>query len=171
MSLDTLCLIPALIPHRWRRFRRPTVDGFSKTAVREFHPIQNREAIMLALALMKNPPSLKQFQRHTWSGLLSINYNHPPVESEDGPVVAGVGNHILRIMHEVHPGMRLVEFFPWMRYVPSWWVHRFGPMTLLSVELQVCQVETGHTILVRPRLAEERTPSQSGRKRLSTCSL
>ena len=118
---------------RWRRFRRPTVDGFSKTAVREFHPIQHREATMLALALMKHPPSLKQFQRHTWSGLLSINYNHPPVESEDASVVSNVGNHILRIMHEVHPGMRLVEFFPWMKYIPSWWVHCFASTTLLSV--------------------------------------
>ncbi|KAH9162417.1 cytochrome P450 [Lactarius sanguifluus] len=74
---------------------------------------------MLALVLMKNPPSLKQFQRHTWSSLLSINYDHPPVESEDDPVVASVAGHILRIMHEVHPGMRLVEFFPWMKYIPS----------------------------------------------------
>ncbi|KAH9047995.1 cytochrome P450 [Lactarius deliciosus] len=103
----------------WRRFRRPTVDGFSKTAVQHFHPIQSREAIMLALALMKNPPSLKQFQRHAWSSLLSINYDHPPVESEDDPVVASIAGHILRIMHEVHPGMRLVEFFTWMKYIPS----------------------------------------------------
>ncbi|KAH9022268.1 cytochrome P450 [Lactarius pseudohatsudake] len=104
----------------WRRFRRPTVDGFSKTAVRHFHPIQNREAIMLALALTKYPPSPKQFQRHTWSSLLSINYDHPPVDSEDDLVVSGVAEHILRIMHEVHPGMRLVEFFPWMKYIPNW---------------------------------------------------
>ncbi|KAF8265474.1 cytochrome P450 [Lactarius quietus] len=104
----------------WRRFRRPTVDVLSKTAVQPFHPIQNREAIFLALALMKNPPSLKQFQRHTWSSLLSIVYNHPQVESDDDPVVAGVAGHILRIMHEIHPGNRLVEFFPWMKYIPSW---------------------------------------------------
>ncbi|KAI9450879.1 cytochrome P450 [Lactarius psammicola] len=104
----------------WRRFRRPTVEAFSKTAVQHFHPIQNREAIMLALALLKNPPSLKQFQRHSWSSLLSINYDYPPVESEDDPVVAGVADHMMRIMHEVHPGMRLVEFFPLMKYIPSW---------------------------------------------------
>ncbi|KAI9450881.1 cytochrome P450, partial [Lactarius psammicola] len=104
----------------WRRFRRPTVEAFSKTAVQHFHPIQNREAIMLALAFLKNPPSPEQFHRHMWSSLLSINYHHPPVESEDDPVVAGVAGHVLRIMHEVHPGMRLVEFFPWMKYIPSW---------------------------------------------------
>ncbi|KAI9438805.1 cytochrome P450 [Lactarius indigo] len=105
----------------WRRFRRPTVDGFSKTAVQYFQPIQNREAIILTLALMKNPPSPKQFQRHTWSSLLSINYDHPPVESEDDPVVLGVAEHILRIMHEVHPGMRLAKFFPWMKYKLAKW--------------------------------------------------
>ncbi|KAH8979060.1 cytochrome P450 [Lactarius hatsudake] len=104
----------------WRRFRRPTVDGFSKTAVQHLHPIQSREAIMLALALTKYPPSPKQFQRHTWSSLLSINYDHPPVDSEDDPAISGVAEHILRIMHEVHSGMRLVEFFPWMKYIPNW---------------------------------------------------
>lgn len=80
---------------------------------------------MLALALMKGPPSPKKFQRHMWSSLLTIIYNHPPAESEDDPAVAGVTNHILRIMHEVHPGMRLVEFFPSMKYIPNWCVHCF----------------------------------------------
>jgi len=108
------------------------VDVFSKTEVHNFHSIQNREAIMLALALMKNPPSPKQFQRHTWSSLLSINYHHPPIESEDDPVVVGVADHILRVMHEVHPEMRLVEFFPWMKYIPSWCVYCFTDHAFLS---------------------------------------
>ncbi|KAI9452371.1 cytochrome P450 [Lactarius psammicola] len=103
-----------------RRFRRVAVEGFSKSAVQHFHPIQNREAIMLALALMANPPSLeKHFHRHAWSIMFSLNYHLPPVESEHDPGVVGVENHVRRLLHEMHPGTRLVEFFPWLRHIPS----------------------------------------------------
>ncbi|KAH9059147.1 cytochrome P450 [Lactarius vividus] len=103
----------------WRRFRRPAVEGFSKSVVPDFYPIQSREAIMLALSLMKSPPMKKQFQRHAWSVVLSINYHLPPVESEDDPVVVEIVNQVQRVLHEIQPGARLVEYFPWMKYIPS----------------------------------------------------
>ena len=110
----------ALIFYRWRRFRRVAVEGFSKSAVQHFHPIQGREAIMLSLALMKSPSTLeKHLQRHVWSIMPSVNYHFPPVDSEDDPVVVGVAKHVERLLHEMLPGMRLVEFFTWMRYIPS----------------------------------------------------
>ncbi|KAH9021013.1 cytochrome P450 [Lactarius pseudohatsudake] len=103
-----------------RQFRRVAAEGFSKSAVQHFHPIQNREAIMLALALMKSPPNLeKHFHRHAWSIMLSVDYHLPPVESEDDPCIVGVENHVRRFLREVQPGTRLVEYFPWLRYVPS----------------------------------------------------
>ncbi|KAI0301719.1 cytochrome P450 [Multifurca ochricompacta] len=83
----------------WRRFRRASVDSFSKSAISRFHPIQNREAIMLALALMKSPSALeKHFQRH-----ISSTYS----------------DQVGRLLHEIEPGVRLVEYFPWLRYIPS----------------------------------------------------
>jgi hypothetical protein len=112
-------LISPLIPCRWRRFRRPAVEGFSKSVVKDFCPIQSREAIMLALALAKSPHMKKNFQRHAWSIGLSINYHLPPVESEDDPVLVGIANAMQRVLHEMQPGTRLVEYFPWMRYIPS----------------------------------------------------
>jgi len=51
--------------------------------------------------------------------MMSINYHFPPVESEDDPRVVGVDNHTQRVLREIHPGARLVEFFPWMRHIPS----------------------------------------------------
>ncbi|KAI9443587.1 cytochrome P450 [Lactarius indigo] len=104
----------------WRRFHRLAVEGFSKSAVPHFHPIQGREALMLALALMKNPSTLEtHFQRHAWSIMLSVNYHFPPVDSEDDPVVTGVAKHVERVLHEIQPGTRLVEIFTWMKYIPS----------------------------------------------------
>ncbi|KAH8985567.1 hypothetical protein EDB92DRAFT_1356158 [Lactarius akahatsu] len=88
-----------------RRFRRVAVEGFSKPAAQHFHPIQNREAIMLALALVKSPPNLeKHLHRHASSIMLSINYHLPPVESEDDPNVVGVETHVRRLSHEMNPG-------------------------------------------------------------------
>ncbi|KAH9172382.1 cytochrome P450 [Lactarius sanguifluus] len=104
----------------FRRLRRVTVEGFSKSAVRHFHPIQSREALMLALALMNSPSTLeKHLQRHAWSVMLSVNYHLPPVDSEDDPVVVRIAKQAERLLHEIQPGARLVEFFTWMRYIPS----------------------------------------------------
>ena len=159
------CLISALTLNRWRRFRRPAVEGFSKSVVQDFYPIQSREAIMLALALMKSSPMKKHFQRHAWSIVLSINYHLPPIESEDDPVVAGFANHVLRGLHEMQPGNRLVEYFPWMRYVPSRCVCRItyrgaSCRRAYRREIQVRQVETGCTVLVHTRLPATRTSSE-----------
>ncbi|KAH9053934.1 cytochrome P450 [Lactarius vividus] len=109
-----------LTPHGdlLRHFRRVTAEGFSKSAVQQFHPIQNREAIMLALALIKSPPTLaNHFHRHAWSIMLSVDYHLPPVESKDDP--SEIEGHVRRFLHEIHPGTRLVEYFPWLRYVPN----------------------------------------------------
>ncbi|KAI0294297.1 cytochrome P450 [Multifurca ochricompacta] len=104
----------------WRRFRRASMDSFSKSAVSRFYPIQNREAIMLTLGFMKSPSALqKHFERHALSILLSVNYHHPPTQSEDDPIVVALANHVRRLLHEMEPGVRLVEFFPWLRYIPS----------------------------------------------------
>ncbi|KAF8260171.1 cytochrome P450 [Lactarius quietus] len=104
----------------WRRIRRVTVEGYSKSVANNFYPIQSREALMLALALIKSPPDAeKHLQRHASSIMLSVNYHFPPVESEDDPVVDGVVKHSERIVYEMQPGARLVEFFTWMRHIPS----------------------------------------------------
>ena len=95
------------------------MEGFTKSVVQDFYPIQSREAVILALALMKSPPTKKHFIRHTWSIVLSISYHLPPVESEDDPVVVGIADYVQRGLHEMQPGARLVEYFPWMRYIPS----------------------------------------------------
>jgi hypothetical protein len=162
--IDLLHMLTA--DHRWRRLRRVTVEGYSKSAVPDFYPIQGREALMLALALIKNPPDTeKHLQRHGSSIMLSVNYHLPPVDSEDDPIIVGVMKHVERLMHETRPGTRLVEFFTWMRYIPSRCVY------LLSCALidrassntcgqKVCQVETRRRVLVRPRYPHVRASSQ-----------
>ncbi|KAI9458202.1 cytochrome P450 [Lactarius psammicola] len=88
---------------RMRRFRRAAAEGFSKSAVQRFHPIKIE----------------KYFQRHGASIMLSVNYHFLPVESDDDPRVVGIASRLRRMMHEMQPGTRLVEYFPWLSYVPS----------------------------------------------------
>ncbi|KAN0137781.1 cytochrome P450 [Lactarius tabidus] len=104
----------------WRRLRRVAVEGFSKSVVHHFYPIQGREALMLGLSLIKSPSDPeKHFQRHASSIMLSVNYHFPPVESVDDPAVVASSYLVERMIHEMQPGTRLVEFFTWMRYIPS----------------------------------------------------
>ena len=96
------------------------VEGFSISVIPNFYPVQGREALKLGLSLIRSPSDPEQhFQRHASSIMLSINYHFPPVESEDDPVVVGVAKHVERVVHEMEPGARLVEFFTWMKYIPS----------------------------------------------------
>ena len=96
------------------------MESFSKSVVPRFYPIQSREALTLALALMRSPSALEShLQRHASSIMLSINYHLPPTQSEEDPIVVRAANHARRVLHEIQPGVRLVEYFNWLRYVPS----------------------------------------------------
>ncbi|KAI9457951.1 cytochrome P450 [Lactarius psammicola] len=104
----------------WRRFRRVAVESFSKSTVPRFHPIQGRDATTLALAMMKNPSDpIQDLQRYTASVMMSINYHLKPVDSDDDPALVGILDHVRRLLYELQHGNRLVEYFNWLRYVPS----------------------------------------------------
>ena len=94
--------------------------GFSKSVVPNFYPVQGREALRLGLSLIRSPSDPeKHFQRHASSIMLSVNYHFPPVESEDDPVVVELAKLVEHTVHEMEPGARLVEFFTWMKCIPS----------------------------------------------------
>ena len=50
--------------------------------------------------------------------MFTVNYDFPPVDLDD-PAVVGATSHVERMLQELQPGSRLVEIFPWMRYIPS----------------------------------------------------
>ena len=53
------------------------------------------------------------------STLLSVVYDLPTVSSPDDPTVTEVNAFIERLSHYTFPGNYLVEFFTWMKYIPS----------------------------------------------------
>jgi hypothetical protein len=58
--------------------------------------------------------------RSAASTIMSIVYDHPPIKSEDEPSVVRINDFVERIVRAAYPGAHLVEFFPWMRYLPEW---------------------------------------------------
>jgi cytochrome P450 len=105
---------------RWRRMRRASSDSFSKSAVRNYHAIQTKEAVLLAWNLLANPADLdKQFRRTAASMIMSVLYDLPPVESDNDPNVSRVKEHMARLVASTTPGAHWVEFLPWMKYIPK----------------------------------------------------
>jgi hypothetical protein len=104
--------------------RRAAHEALTKRAVQNYHPIQTKEATILASSLLSPSGSdglglEKQFHRLAASTILSIVYDYPTLESIDDPILEQIEAYNLRISHAVTPGSFYVDFFPWMMYIPE----------------------------------------------------
>ncbi|CAL1699900.1 unnamed protein product [Somion occarium] len=105
----------------WRRLRKAAFEGLNFRSSEVFQPVQEREAIRLAEALVKNPSAwMDHINRVTASGVLSVCYSLPPVASAEDPVITLINNFMHRIEAGSRPGEYLVELFPWMLRLPKW---------------------------------------------------
>ena len=57
--------------------------------------------------------------RAATSSILSILYDLPTVSSVDDFTVTNINSFVQRLADYGNPGNYLVEFFPWMLYIPS----------------------------------------------------
>ena len=99
--------------------RRAAQEALTKTAVQRYYPILTKEATNLASALLDNPENRDQhFQRAVASTIMSILYDSPTLTPKQDNAVQDISrtlNSSLRAMVRTS----LVEFFPWMLYVPQ----------------------------------------------------
>jgi hypothetical protein len=110
----------------WRRTRRAAHETLTKVAVRDYHPIFRKEAILLASAIIKNPGDLdKHIQRSSASATMSILYDYPTLESEHDETLKGIHTFVDRLSAATVPGANLVELFPWMIHIPE----RYDPIS------------------------------------------
>jgi cytochrome P450 len=111
------------LDHSWRRTRRAAHEGLTKVAVRDYHPILRKEAILLSSALLENPNILeKHFQRFAASTIMSILYDYPTLQNEHDKTLTDIHAFIDRVSAAAAPGAHLVELFPWMMYIPERYV-------------------------------------------------
>jgi hypothetical protein len=89
-------------------------------AVRDYHPILGKEAIILSSALLENPNTQeKHIQRFSASAIMSILYNHPTLENEHDKAITEIHAFIDRMTAAAIPGSHLVELFSWMMHIPD----------------------------------------------------
>jgi hypothetical protein len=50
---------------------------------------------------------------------MTVTYDTPPIVVELDPTVKAVNDFVARMTQAALPGAHLVEFFPWMMYIPS----------------------------------------------------
>jgi cytochrome P450 len=134
-----------LVMRRWRRTRRAAREGFTRPVVRDYHPILQKEAILLASALLLNSEDRDMhFQRCTASATLSILYDYPTLETINDATLKEIHLFNDRGSAASSPGAHLVEVFPWMMHIPDRFVQILltASQTRLMEPYQPGQVET-----------------------------
>jgi hypothetical protein len=100
--------------------RKAANEGFNKGSVKRFYEKQMTEAVILAHdCLAKSAQCDKHYRRAAASMILSVVYGHPVVTSEQDHTVEAINDLATRLTRASYPGAHLVEFFPWMRHIPS----------------------------------------------------
>ena len=104
----------------WRRMRRASHEALTKSVVQQYHPIQLKEANILATSLLKNPKDRRQhFVRAGASAIMAILYDYPSLASEHDKSIKEIDINVQWIVEAANPGTFLVEFLPWMLYIPQ----------------------------------------------------
>ncbi|KAJ3848269.1 cytochrome P450 [Lentinula lateritia] len=104
----------------WRRMRRAGHEGLNQSASADFWASQSREAILLVDGMLKHPELWnEEIRRATASMIWSVIYDKPPITSTQDPQIARINDFITRIVRAAFPGAHYVEFFTWMKYLPS----------------------------------------------------
>ena len=100
--------------------RKAVHEGFNKAAVYRYHPIQYAEAVHLTQGVLATPEEWdKHLRRSAASSVMAVVYGTEPIASEQDPRVKRVNDHVTRLSRASLPGAHLVQFIPWMRYLPK----------------------------------------------------
>jgi hypothetical protein len=107
--------------HRsWRRMRKAADEKFAKSLVKGFHKKETAEAVILANDWLFAPAKWDwHLRRASASMTLSAVYGYPTITSEQDQTVKMINDFSMRLTAAAYPGAHLVEFFPWLRHVPS----------------------------------------------------
>ncbi|KAF8971244.1 cytochrome P450 [Flammula alnicola] len=105
---------------RWRRFRRLTTAAMKKDAAKQFHPVQEREVARYLGTLLNDSEHFMQHFRLTAGRSLLFNFYGIDVSGSNDPIITTAEEAMEMATHAAQPGNFLVDFFPALLYVPSW---------------------------------------------------
>lgn len=116
-----LVMILASYGDFWRRARRAAHEAMTRGRVIEYSPIQSRQAVLLVDGILRRPQNWENEIHHAVaSSILSILYDIPDNDSTENGLLKNLDEYSHAVINAAAPGAHLVEFFPWMKHVPSW---------------------------------------------------
>jgi hypothetical protein len=99
--------------------RRASHEALTKVAVQRYHPLQTKEATILASALLASPENRTQhIQRAATSTIMTMLYDYPTLASAEDKAVQDMdrtSNWVARTT----AWFVVVEFFPWIMHIPQ----------------------------------------------------
>ncbi|KAK1622597.1 putative O-methylsterigmatocystin oxidoreductase [Colletotrichum phormii] len=111
---------------RWgsefRMHRRILQRSFSKTSIQMYRELQEREALVLLKGIIRDPGSWEtSLRRFATAVVMSIGFG-VNVESDTDPYIQMATDASYALGHGGAPAGTLVDFFPFVRYLPDWLV-------------------------------------------------
>jgi hypothetical protein len=104
--------------------RRASHEAFTKAEVQRYQPVQIKEANILATSLLTNPEDRqKHFMRAGASTMMAILYDYPTLASVHDKAIEDIERNLRWSKQASTFGSFLVEFFPWMLYIPQGYRH------------------------------------------------
>ncbi|KAK0193596.1 cytochrome P450 [Armillaria mellea] len=103
----------------YKKSRKLFHHGFNPRTSDEYQPIQTREITMLLVKLLQSP---EQFDKHlrttTGAIIMMIAFGYQTVENDEFVRIAEDAQ--LAMVSAARPGAYLVDFLPFLKYVPEW---------------------------------------------------
>ncbi|KZV76681.1 cytochrome P450 [Peniophora sp. CONT] len=105
---------------RFKIYRKLLQSALNPKAIQDYRPLQTREATTLLRLLYERPADfISHFRRNAGAVILEISY---------GWTVTGADDKFVKLIEDgfkvqseiARPGRWMVDIFPWLRLVPSW---------------------------------------------------
>jgi len=104
----------------WRRLRKAGGEALNKSVVHRYEDLQITESLILVAGMLNSSHTWSaQFRRAGASSTLTMVYGVPPTLQEDDPTVVAIGDSANIQTTAAIQGAHWVEYFPWMKYIPS----------------------------------------------------
>jgi len=105
---------------RWRLLRRILAQEYNKEGSAKTTYVQERHAQSMLYHLLKDPESYIECARSFSSGVIMETSYGLQVQPRNDPYVALVETAVAGLTEALVPGAFLVDIFPLMRHIPSW---------------------------------------------------
>ncbi|CCL98338.1 uncharacterized protein FIBRA_00332 [Fibroporia radiculosa] len=113
----------SILPYgnRWRLHRRWLQTAFqTKTAQRDYQPLQRRRIRQLLSALLDTPEDFRTLIKKSAGGtMMEVTYGHIATAADDG-FIEWADDIITRMQEAGSAGTTITDFFPILKYVPEW---------------------------------------------------